>query len=104
MEEIKLKQKDQVKLVAERQQEKKVSFLGSTKLKKGHTLFEFNFDTQELKPASFEETDIHYSTAKKGGKPHKKVVVNERCTYVPALNKKNAMRKLYKVYGKHKNT
>lgn len=104
MDEIKQTLADVVKLTAERQQEKKVKFLGSAKIKKGHTLFEFNFATQEIKPASFEETDIHYSTAKKGGKPHRKVVVNEQCTYVPALNEKNAIRKIYKHYGKRKST
>lgn len=84
---------DEVKKVGEVSQEKQIKWLGNMKINKGHKLFEVNQILGTITEAEFHKTDIHYNTNIKKGKRSKKVIVKEDCTYIPALNRKNAARK-----------
>lgn len=99
MEEIKQKLPDHVAEVRQKEQRSEITHLGSIRPRKGHTLFEINLKTKEIVPATFEEKDF-----KVGGKntKGKAVIVKDDCTYISALNKNNAIRKLLKSVGNGK--
>lgn len=82
-----------IEQVAKKQKEYKL--IGKQRKVAGHTLFEFNKTTKEIKPA-----DIHReSVLSVSGKPTYKtrIDVREGCFYLQALNIKNAERKLRKL-------
>lgn len=109
-------QADKVVNVRQAEQEKKMQHLGSTKLHKGHTMYEYNIIDATIAPAKFEEAVAPFPTPAiegKGPRAHfdrlesiiknpvrKKLIVNENCLYVSALNEKNAIKKLLKRYKK----
>lgn len=76
-------------------EQKKTLLVGTIKPQKGHTCFEFNLSTGEIKPAIIQEVN---STLK--GAVRKKVMVNENCIYTSALNKLNAQRKFLQALQK----
>ena len=61
--------------------------VGQLKPKRGHKVFEFNYETKEFKEAKY---DYELNTGKKS------IIKNKNCTYVSALNKQNAAKKLLK--------
>lgn len=65
--------------------------LGQFKLLPGHTAWEGNLVTGEVKPASYEEVNIEY----KGG-IRNKIITKPDCIYVSALNEKNAHKQFIK--------
>lgn len=83
-----------VEQVAKKQKEYKL--IGKQRKVAGHTLFEFNRKTKEIKPA-----DIHRECiidAGTGNPIYKtKTDVHEDCFYLQALNIKNAEKKLRKL-------
>ncbi len=83
-----------VEQVAKKQKEYKL--IGRQRKVPGHTLFEFNRKTKEIKPA-----DIHRECVFDAGtgKPNykTKAYVHEGCFYLQALNIKNAEKKLRKL-------
>lgn len=83
-------EKDEVKIVTQKQIEKKKVFLGSVRLRLGHTCFEINRETIEVKAAEFK------TSAEFGKAVRKEIVVTPGCVYVIALNKKNALKKFNK--------
>ena len=85
--------KDQVKLVAKKQQEKQVKFLGSHTPKRGHTLFEVEIATGKINIAILEGEVV----LDNNGQPtlSKRLLAKEGHAYVSALNKKNALKKLF---------
>lgn len=87
------KQKDKIVNVAAEERQKKHLF--STKLRKGHTMFEFNLDTKEINEAHVERFAYidKDGSQRHRGKVHKK----ENCIYLGALNQKNMERKLKRV-------
>lgn len=99
MEEIKEKHKDEVVQVRQAEQEKQSRHLGSIRPKKGHTLFEINLKTKEIVPATFEEKEYRLDGKNSN---RRTVVVKDDCTYISALNEKNAIRKLLKSVGNGK--
>lgn len=88
---------DKDKVVIEEQSElkKQLKFLGSMKLKPGHTLFQVNKKTLEISRAEFQKNDAVYG--KNGVKTSKKLVVNDDCIYIPALNERNVKKKVLKL-------
>ena len=83
-----------VEQVAKKQKEYKL--IGKQRKVAGHTLFEFNRKTKEIKPA-----DIHRECvfdAATGNPIYKtKTDVHDGCFYIQALNIKNAEKKLRKL-------
>lgn len=90
---------NQDKIEIQRKQQQEYKFLGSLRKQKGHIIFEYNSETKELNPANFQmENTIVIKDRNDliGGKKYK-VVVNQNCFYIQALNKKNAIKKLTKL-------
>jgi hypothetical protein len=70
---------------------KREEFRGSFKPKPGHKLFKYNHLTKEIDEAKYELLPADFKNPKK---VKKKVVMEEGCSYISALNKKNALKKL----------
>lgn len=110
---------DPVNEIRKKQQEKQQKLLGSTKVRKGHTLFEVNIKEHTIEPAKYEEQVARFSD--QVGKPkkielgvvsfkdghkkvmldnsntiHRTVIKNPDCIYRSALNKRNLYKKLVK--------
>jgi hypothetical protein len=96
--------KDEVKQVAQVEQEKQLKHIGQIRPHKGHKLFEVDQKTGVVREAEYEKTDIHYSQDLNKAKRSNKVVVKEGCFYLTALNLNNACRKYLKMVLKHKGT
>jgi len=89
--------KDKIVLEKQAEQQKETKLIGKIRPKKGHTLFEVNEYTGEIKKAVFESQTISFEQAKsKFLTPKKKVLVNKNCIYISALNVKNLIKKLKK--------
>jgi len=70
-------------------------FVKSFRPHKGHTMFEINVKTGDVKKAEFERTELSYEKALKNDfSDKKKIVMQPDCIYVSALNIQNAMKKL----------
>jgi hypothetical protein len=77
---------------------KKTKLLGSLYPQKGHKCFEINNLTLEINEAKFESVTINITSISQENYVNKKLLVKENCTYITALNKKNAMKKFKNVY------
>lgn len=91
MKEIKQQDKDQIKIHKQAEIQKGLKYLGSTRIRPGHTLWEYNFVTGEIDKAKM---DAQVIVTGDGQKVRKKVEVKENCQYIGALNRKNLIRKL----------
>ena len=68
----------------------------------GHTLYEINVNTLEIKKAKFiQEKTITLAEAFKiiEGKENREILINPNCRYISSLNKKNAMDRFNKKKG-----
>ena len=101
MKETQLQPKDQTEMVKQSVQEKKTKLLGRVVPHIGHSLFEYNAITNELRFATFEvqEDTLSFAEAKAGKKAikRKKVLMQEGCVYTTALNIKNAIKQFKKL-------
>ena len=88
---------DKIEIVGQKEVPIEIQFIGSKTLKPGHTCFEINFSSGEIKPADFEAYYLMDKQAIGGVKRIKKVVIKENCYYTNSLNKKNVMKQLYKL-------
>lgn len=77
------------------QQQKKLKYQYSSKLKKGHKFFKLNLKTGEVTEAKVEHFIV--SDGKGGTQCKGKIVREKFCEYMPALNKKNAIKRFKKV-------
>lgn len=84
---------DKVKIVKQKQIEKKTIFLGSEILRPGHRCFEVNENTLETKEAEYERV-VNFNSP-----DTRSIVVSPECVYINALNKSNAI-KVYKKGGR----
>lgn len=91
-----LPDKDKIKFVKLVQQEYK--HIGSIKYRPGSTLWQFNIETGELKPAKV-TVKVQLLWTSKGGctKKTRSVIYEDKCIYVQALNRKNAEKKIFRV-------
>lgn len=87
------KGKEQTELHKQAEQQKGQKYVGSQRIHPGHTLFSFNLLTGEVKRADIEETIV---LTKSGLKKKQKVITEENCQYLGALNEKSLTRKLTK--------
>lgn len=70
---------------------KKTKFITSIHPHNGHTCFELNKKTGSIQPAAIKEINCTIT-----GGIIKKVIINENCLYVSALNIENAQKKFFK--------
>jgi len=94
-------QDSQIQIVEEKQQRKEIKLIGQQRKIPGLTLWEFDRNTKEIKKAEYKKQDVILRTLKVASDDtvkSNKVVVNENCFYIQALNKKNAIKHL-KRYG-----
>lgn len=90
MKEIQPRDKDKIVLSKQAEQQKEVKLIGRIRPRKGHTLFEVNRFTGEIKKAKFESQTITLEQAKnKNLCPSKKVLINKDCVYISSLNTNN---------------
>lgn len=89
------KQKEETAIHKQAEIQKGLKHTGSMRLHPGHTLFSFNLMTGEIKKAVIEEKTV---LIKDGTKRQRKVITEEGCQYLGALNRKSLERKLTK-YG-----
>lgn len=83
-----------VELRQKKQQEYRL--IGKQRKVKGHTLFEFNRETKEIRPADVAHTA--YIDVCTGRPVYKnRADIKQGCFYIQALNKKNAQKKLRKL-------
>lgn len=100
MKELEALKQEIIEIREEQEQRKELKFIGSQRKIIGHTLFEFNYKTGSIKPASFKTETLEIkslSDDKSSRDSHRKVEVNEHCFYIQALNKRNAVRKMIKL-------
>lgn len=90
-----------VKIVKQQSVPKPYRPSGNMQMHRGHTIFEANLITKEIIPAKLESVPAAYLPPKKTAniaeiglspKTVAKVVENESCVYVSALNLKNAIK------------
>ena len=72
---------------------KENKLIGTLRPKRGHKCFEINNLTLEINEATYESVTISITSISGEYYNHKKLLVKENCTYITALNKKNAMKK-----------
>lgn len=91
-----LPDKDKTEFVKQVQQEYK--HIGSIKYRSGSTLWQFNTETGELKPAKIIVKEQLVWTSKGDcTKKTRSVIYEDKCVYMWALNRKNAEKKILKV-------
>lgn len=84
--------KEEIKVHAQKQEERQRKFIGSFIKHKGQTVWEVDLKTQEIKPAEFTE---EFATINGGVK--RNIIKKEFHWYCVAINKKNAERKFNKM-------
>ena len=88
-----LPNKDKIEFIKQVQQEYK--HIGSIKYRPGSTLWQFNTETGELKPAKVTVKEQLVWTSKGNcTKKTRSVIYEDKCVYVQALNRKNAEKKI----------
>lgn len=91
-----LPNKDKTEFVKQVQQEYK--HIGSIKYRPGSTLWQFNTETGELKPAKVTVKEQLVWTSKDDcTKKTRSVIYEDKCVYMWALNRKNAEKKILRV-------
>lgn len=94
MKEISKKTKEDIAIVKQAEINKGLKFVGRQRIHRGHTMWQFNIMTGELIPAKIESQTV---LTKEGTRNKKKITTVEGCQYFPALNRKNAIKKLNKI-------
>lgn len=88
-----LPDKDKIEFVKQVQQEYK--YIGSMKYRLGLALWQFNTETGELKPAKVTVKEQLVWTSKGNcTKKTRRVIYEDKCVYVQALNRKNVEKKI----------
>lgn len=91
-----LPDKDKTEFVKQVQQEYK--YIGSIKYRPGSTLWQFNTEMGELKPAKVTVKEQLVWTSKGDcTKKTRSVIYEDKCVYMWALNRKNAEKKILRV-------
>lgn len=85
---------DKIVNVRQAEHEKQNKLISNIRPRRGHTVFEYNIETNEINKAKVERI---YVLAKEGSV--NKIQANKNCLYVSALNVKNAIKKLKKRYA-----
>jgi len=88
---------NKVEIVEEKQQKKEIKLIGQQRKVPGLILWEFNEKTKVINRAKFKLTNVFISSLSMSTESithTHKVIVNENCVYIQALNLKNAIKHL----------
>lgn len=88
---------NKVEIVEEQQQKKEIKLIGQQRKIPGLILWEYNENTGLVDRAKFNKTNVFISSLSQSVESithTHKVVVNENCVYIQALNLKNAIKQL----------
>lgn len=91
---LKVGKENRIEMNVKKQQEIEYILEGTIIPKKGHTVFEINEQTLEVKKAEYKIDTVAFNVFTK--KSPEKLIVNADCIYIPALNAKNAWKKYLK--------
>ncbi|MBC7845537.1 MAG: hypothetical protein H7Y10_03495 [Flavobacterium sp.] len=95
MKETQYTPKDKIENVRQVEVQKQLKLHHRETIKKGHTLFEINTATREVKKAEYETVnDAPYSKSRFAAVTKQRVIIRENCVYKSALNIENLFRKL----------
>lgn len=89
---------DKVEILKQTSIEKQRVLHSRVRIKSGHRVFKFDLNKKELVEATFTvDNQISFLDARKGLVSQEKEIDGEEgCLYVSALNKKNALKKIFK--------
>jgi len=90
----KLPSNNKVELNVKKRQEIEYVLNGSIKPKFGHKIYEVNTNTGEVNLAKYKSDTVVFNHLSK--MPAEKLIVNQDCIYISALNKENAKKKFLK--------
>jgi hypothetical protein len=76
---------------------KELKLLGTLKPHPGHTCFQLDIKTGEITIAKFAQTSIDYTQSDKNSPVRRKLITQDGCLYVTALNIKNAKKRFEKM-------
>ena len=88
---------NKIEIVEEQQQKKEIKLIGQQRKVPGLILWEFNETTRLIQRAKYKMTNVFISSLSMSTESithTHKVVVNENCVYIQALNLKNAIKHL----------
>lgn len=90
-----------IEIGTEQQQKKVLKLIGQQRKVPGLTLFEFNHSTLSVRRAVFKKINVEVQSLsnKLNHTTHSRVEVSENCFYIQALNLKNAVKKIKKLYN-----
>lgn len=91
MKEIELNNAEKIELSVKQKKEKEYTLIGTLVPHEGHTIWEINKETLEVKKASFFSKNYYMF-----GENKKEILVKKHCTYISALTKKTALEKYKK--------
>ena len=70
--------------------------LGTLYPQRGHKCFEINLTTKEANEVVYDEVTAEITSISGESFIRKKISTKENCTYITALNKKNALKKFFR--------
>jgi hypothetical protein len=89
--------KDKLEVSAEMPNKREEKYIATLYPKNGHSCFEINLVTKEIKLACFEDVAADFVNAAKGNFIKKsKILIKPNCIYETALNKENVAKKFIK--------
>lgn len=89
-----LQQANNIEIGVKKKQQIEYLPLGKISIQRGHTLFEIETETHEIRPAQYLVQSATYDLSKAmiiEGLGN--LIVNKGCVYIPALNKANALKR-----------
>ncbi len=96
---------EKIEIHSQKEIDKEQKLVGRIIPYKGHTLFEINCSTGDIKEAEYKLDAVKYDNAVNGSiQKVRKVITKENCLYISCLNKKTAKKKFIKyLIDNHKN-
>ena len=89
-----LKKQERVEIVAAQQKQHQKLLTGKIMPKRGHTVWEINKETLDIKEAKYQNHALKYELAAIGDFSRlADLIMEEGFIYIPALNKENALKK-----------
>jgi len=92
----KLKAGNPTEISVKKKQEIEYVPLGEIRVQRGHTLYEIETQSGEVREATYIVPSTAYVLHNGMAGSFAKLVVNKGCVYIPALNKANALKKYLK--------